>query len=71
MLRLFLILIFLLQIGCGAGFTGFITGVAGNITSDTFDRLTSKEYTGKCKDDQERNDPEHRGQLVFTRHAPY
>ena len=60
MIRLFLILIFLFQISCSA-LTGFITGVAGNITSDTFGRISEDD----CENDTKRNGSNNGIQFIY------
>jgi len=60
-------IILFMQIGC-AGLQGFVTGVAGNITSDTFARITEDK---DCKNDKERNDSHYSRKFILVSEPSY
>ena len=68
MMKILLVLFLFFQIGC-AGMGGFISGVAGNMTSDAFARIMVKDKD--CENDKKRNDPYNGRKFIYVNGASY
>tara|TARA_B100000029_G_scaffold504250_1_gene582738 strand:- start:1145 stop:1351 length:207 start_codon:yes stop_codon:yes gene_type:complete len=61
-MRIFVFIILFTQVGCG-GIASFVSGVAGNLTSDAYGRIVENK---ECMNDKDQNDTDHKGHFIFV-----
>ena len=61
-MRIFIFIILFTQTGCG-GITSFVSGVAGNLTSDAYGRIVENK---ECINDKNRNETAHKEHFIFV-----